>query len=423
MKIAFVFPPMWSPHSDGSLQIWNREVAARLAKSAEVLVYAGHFSQNSPASVNGVQYHYSSTTWDERSLTLLRGIRKLFGVPDPLFSSDFWYLGYYLKVALDLRKQNFDVAHIHYYPQFAALIKTINPNLRVILHMHGEWLTQANFKNLGARLSRLDLVVSCSEFVTRSIRAAFPAMADRCKTVPMGLALEEFSFAAAPSQDPSSKRLLCVGRISPEKGIHVLLQAFELVIRQFPDATLTIVGPEWISPRGDITDLSLKREVIASLEPFYNGRYLAQLREKLSPAAAQSITFAGLVAHQDVPSFYEAADIYVCPSLYESFGVSVVEAMAASVPVVATRVGVVPELITDRRSGLLVDTNNAQAIADAIGELFRNAALRHSIASAARGTVGSQFSWETICSSLIRMYQNVPDANAASLEYSQSMKG
>ena len=422
MKIAFVFPPMWSPHSDGSLQIWNREVATRLAKSAEILVYSGRFSPESPGSVNGVQHRYFSTTWDERFLRLFRSIRKFFAA-GPLFPSDFWYLGYYLKVALDLRKQGRDVAHVHYYPQFAALIKTFNPRVRVILHMHGEWLTQVNFRNLRSRLRRLDLVVSCSEFVTRAVRSAFPAIADCCKTVPMGLAPEDFSSAAARSRDYSSNKLLCVGRISPEMGVHVLLEAFELVIRQFPDATLTIVGPEWISPRGDITDLSLDKDVIAGLEPFYNGRYLEQLRERLSPAAAERITFAGLVAHHDVPSFYEAADIYVCPSLYESFGVSVVEAMAASLPVVATRVGVVPELITHRRNGLTVDANNAQAIADAIGELFQNPALRHSIASAARETVGTQFSWETICASLTRMYQSVPDGREASLEYSQSAKG
>src|SRR5215469_8036726 len=175
MKIAFVFPPMWSPHTDGSLQIWNREVTSRLAKSAEVLVYAGRFSHDSPISVNGVEHRYFSTVWDERFLRLSGGIRRLFGAVGSGFSSDFWYLGYYLKVALDLRKQNCDVAHVHYYPQFAALIKSFHPGMRVILHMHGEWLTQVKFKNLGARLGRLDLVVSCSEFVTQAIRTAFPA--------------------------------------------------------------------------------------------------------------------------------------------------------------------------------------------------------------------------------------------------------
>lgn len=414
---------MWTPHLDGSLQIWNHEVTRRLSKSCDVIVYSGLFTFQSDEYVEGVHYRRFSTRWDERFVRLFRYIRKSFGFRDPLFASDFWYLGYYLKVALDLRKQRCEVAHVHYYPQFAALIKTFNPSVRVILHMHGEWLTQVKFNKLDTRLNKLDLIISCSEFVTKTISTRFPAIADRCKTVPMGLTPENYFSKGVPAASSSSKRLLCVGRISPEKGVHVLLEAFELIIRQFPDATLTIVGPEWISPREDITDLCLGNDVIARLMAFYQGSYLSQLRQKLSRAAAERVIFTGLVAHRDVAAFYGRTDVYICPSLYESFGVSVVEAMAASLPVVATKVGVVPELVSNRRNGLILETNNPQAIADAVIELFRNTTLRNSIACAARETVVRQFSWETICSSLIQMYQYASDANGASLEYSQSLKG
>src|SRR5262249_23247633 len=162
-------------------------------------------------------------------------------------------------------------------------IKYFNPSVRVILHMHGEWLTQVKFNKLESRLGTLDLIISCSEFVTEAICARFPTVADRCKTVPMGLAPEDYSFGGVPAARFSSKGLLCVGRISPEKGVHVLLEAFEQILQQFPDATLTIVGPEWISPREDITDRCLTKQVIASLEAFYRGSYLSQLKEKLSP--------------------------------------------------------------------------------------------------------------------------------------------
>jgi len=104
------------------------------------------------------------------------------------------------------------------------------------------------------------------------------------------------------------------------KGIHVLLDAFELIIREFPDVALTIVGPEWVAPREDITDLSLEEDIINGLAPFYSNSYLLQLKRKLSPNAAKRVTFAGLVAHSDVPAFYKEADIYIGPSLYESFG-------------------------------------------------------------------------------------------------------
>ncbi len=422
MKIAFVFPPIWTPHSDGSLQIWNREVATRLAKCHDVLVYSGIFDSEIRDSLkDGVHYRPLSTRWDQQFARGLRFLHRLFGLRAPLFQSDLWYPIYCLRVALDLRKQNCDVAHVHYYPQFAALIKRLNPGLRVVLHMHGEWLTQVNFNHLGARLSSIDLVISCSEFVTQAIRKKFPEITHRCQTVPMGVSPDAFSRAwqAHQADDTFRKRLLCVGRISPEKGTHVLLDAFELIVRQYPDATLTVVGPEWIAPREDITDLCLQKEIIESLEQFYRDGYLEQLRRKLSPAAARQITFTGLAGHDDVPTFYENADVYVGPSLYESFGVSIIEAMVAGLPVVATRVGAVPELITHGRTGLIVETADPEAIAAAVHELFLNPGIRNSISHSAREAVKQQFSWNTICSTLIRMYSGAPEAGAVLPEYSE----
>jgi glycosyltransferase involved in cell wall biosynthesis len=193
---------------------------------------------------------------------------------------------------------------VHYFPQFASLIKQLNPTLRVVLHMHGEWLTQVKFNKLNSRLCQFDLVVSCSEFITKSIGRRFPQIASRCRTVPMGVsaAFASLGYQNRHVHDSSSARLLCVGRISPEKGIHVLLDAFELIIQRFPDITLTIVGPEWVAPREDITDLSLDQDTIAQLAPFYRESYLRQLKRKLSPEAAKKITFVGLVAHSDVPA-------------------------------------------------------------------------------------------------------------------------
>jgi glycosyltransferase involved in cell wall biosynthesis len=423
MKIAFVFPPMWSPHSDGSLQIWNRQVTTHLSKSCDVLVYSGLFDLKSDEHVGGVRYRRFSTRWDAGFLKHFRFILGILGVNGPLFKSDLWYAGYCLKVALDLRRQACDIVHVHYYPQFATLIKRLNPGLRVILHMHGEWLTQVKFNDLSSRLRQIDLVVSCSEFITKGIAIRFPQIASRCRTVPMGVSADFFSLGSQHRHPDhcSSPRLLCVGRISPEKGIHVLLDAFELIIRHFPNVALTVVGPEWVAPREDITDLSLEKDIAAGLAPFYRDSYLAQLKRKLGPNAAKKVTFAGLVAHSDVPAFYKEADIYIGPSLYESFGVSIIEAMTAGVPVVATRVGAVPEVISEGKSGLIVESNNPSAIADAVIKLLSDSELRNSMSLAARDMIWKRFSWETICSALMQTYREVLDPRTVSLYQAESV--
>src|SRR5262249_194326 len=137
-----------------------------------------------------VRYRRFSTRWDERFLKHFRSIREILGVDGPLFKSDLWYLGYCVKVALDLRRQACDIAHVHYYPQFASLIKQLNPTLRVVLHMDGEWVTQVRFNKLNSRLWQLDLVVSCSEFITKGLVTTFPQIASRCRTVPMGVSAD-----------------------------------------------------------------------------------------------------------------------------------------------------------------------------------------------------------------------------------------
>jgi glycosyltransferase involved in cell wall biosynthesis len=359
-------------------------------------------------SVDGVSYRRFPTHWDSRLLKYSQLVRDALGIRRAAFSSDLWYPGYALRVALDLRERDCAVVHVYNYPQFAALIKRFNPQLRVVLNMHGEILTQVPFRNLKRRLEKLDLVITCSEFVARPLRHQYPQIADRCKTVPMGLSPEALSCGRHSSSNYASpRRVLYVGRLSPEKGVHVLLEAFELMLLDYPDASLDVVGPEWVLPREYISDLCLEPSIADSFKPFYRDSYTRQLRDSLSSRAAKRVNFVGLVPHAEIPNYYAGADVYVNPSFYESFGMSIIEAMAAGLPVVATRAGAVSDLISDGHNGLLVDTANPVAIANAVGNLFSNAGLRNSITTAASETVCTQFSWETICSSLMRMYQDV----------------
>jgi glycosyltransferase involved in cell wall biosynthesis len=411
VKIAFIFPPIWPVHLDGSLQIWNREVTARLSKRCDVRVYSGIFGSKDPDLVDGVRYRRISTRPDNRLLKRFQYVHDALGIKRPLFSMDIWYTAYAFKIALDLRKHRCDLVHIYNYPQFARIIKWFNPEIRVVLNMHGEWLTQVPFSDLHARLRNVDLIISCSDLITKSTAAKFPDIASRCRTVPMGVSTDAFSHAnyEVSPNTLTPRKLLYVGRISPEKGVHDLLDAFELICQRYPDASLTIVGSEGVAPREYIVDLCLDQSLISRLAPFYENGYLAQMKQRLGSGAGKRVTFAGSVAHSEISKHYAAADVYISPSFYESFGMSIIEAMAAGLPVVATRGGAVPDLISDGCNGLLVDVNNPSAIADAVGHLFESAKLRKSLSSAAHEMVCEQFSWEMICSELMQMYQDVLD--------------
>lgn len=410
MKIAFVFPPQWCPHTDSSLQLWNRAVSTRLAETCDVDVYySATISPSKHGYIDGVNYKRVFSRWEHRLVKLVYLAHLKMGIKRPLFSTDLWFPGYALGVALALRKHKADIVHVYNFPQYAALIKHLNPTVQVVLNMHGEILTQVRFANVKARLSRMAQIVSCADLLTNGIRHNFPEVSDRCVTVPMGINLEGFDRPdiAARTNRPFSKRLLCVTRLSPEKGPHVLVDAFNLIAQRDPDATLTVVGPEGVSPRGDIADLCLNKEVVDTFEPFYRGNYLEMLKQRVTPEASSRVNFTGLIPHEEVYRHYATSDVYVSPTYYESFGMSIIEAMAAGLPVVACRGGAVTDFIVHGENGVLSDVGDPAALAEEVCRLFADPQLRESMVYSAKEMVRKQYSWDKIASSLMDVYRGV----------------
>ncbi len=139
--------------------------------------------------------------------------------------------------------------------------------------------------------------------------------------------------------DIKGKMLLYVGRISPHKGIHLLIKAFKIVNEKFPDAKLVIVG------KHTFDDYS----------------------KKLKALANENVIFAGFVPDGELPYYYKAADLYTTATLWEGFDIPAVEAQAAGKKVVAFNIGSHPEVIKD---GTLVEPGNVEKFADAVLRLL-----------------------------------------------------
>jgi glycosyltransferase involved in cell wall biosynthesis len=108
-----------------------------------------------------------------------------------------------------------------------------------------------------------------------------------------------------------------------------------------------------------------------------------------------------------VVNYYRSADVVINPSFYESLGMSIIEAMACRCAVVATRVGGVTEVMTDRKDGMLVEPGNAPALAESIMDVLGDACLRESIREAAHRRAIAEFSWDRLSESLGRMYTDI----------------
>ena len=167
--------------------------------------------------------------------------------------------------------------------------------------------------------------------------------------------------------------LTSIGRLSAEKGHRVLLDAMPRIRRQYPQATLTIVG---------------------------DGPERAALESR-----AEGVTFAG--HREDTPPILAGTDVYVHPSLYEGLGLAIAEAMAARCPVVATRVGGVPALVRDGSTGLLVPPNNPEALAGGVIHLLSDPQRAARFGAAGRAHVEANFSLARMVSRYERLYREL----------------
>jgi glycosyltransferase involved in cell wall biosynthesis len=359
----------------------------------------------------GVEYRRVPIRPDRVLVKLLRKTAWMRPARRPYLVSRFYYASYARHVAEDVKRLGADVVHVPNFPQFLPILRAKNPAIRIVLHMHCNWLCDFQPRMLERRLRDADLITTCSDYVTEQVKQVFPQYAARCRTMYNGVDGRGFERPASaappapPALDQGGARLLYVGRVSPEKGVHVLLEAFTRVLEKVPQATLTVVGPDEVQPP-DIYIRFSQDPKVRALRRFYDGHnYGQRLKQALPPAVAARVNFVGAAPHAKLPGYFAEADLFLFPSVWqEPFGISVIEAQAAGVPVVATRSGGVVESIVHGETGLLVERADAREMADAALLLLADAPLRAKLAGAARESVRRRFSWQHVRDGVLREY-------------------
>jgi glycosyltransferase involved in cell wall biosynthesis len=187
--------------------------------------------------------------------------------------------------------------------------------------------------------------------------------------------------------EPGSQIVGVVARLEPEKGHPTLLDAWPQVLRSVPDAYLLIVGE------------GSRREALEA-----QARHLR---------IAHRVVFTG--RRDDVPAVTAALDVAVLPSYREAQGLSILEAMALSRPVVASDVGGIPEMITDGVTGILVPPHDADALASAITRVLQDHSFADMLARAAHDMVHDRFCIQLMVKAIEAIY----DEGAASVRPSE----
>jgi phosphatidylinositol alpha-mannosyltransferase len=183
-----------------------------------------------------------------------------------------------------------------------------------------------------------------------------------------------------PGRSRGANTLMFLGRIDePRKGLPILLDALPAVARQFPDVSVLIAGP------GDIE----------------------QVRSGLAPEIAERVEFLGLVSEEDKARALHSADIYIAPNTGgESFGIILLESMAAGTPVVSSNIEAFQRVLDEGRAGVTFRNGDsadlAERLIDLLGDPARRAELR--TAGAARS---AEFDWSSVARQILAVYQSV----------------
>lgn len=228
-------------------------------------------------------------------------------------------------------------------------------------------------------------VIAVSRGVYRHLEEDFRLPAARISLVYNGIDLNQFHWVTADERQVKRREhqvdggpvIGIIARLSSVKGIDVLVKAMPLVLHAFPRARLWIVGdgPEKEALAGLVRRLNLMDAVV------------------FKPIANRTMSI--------LPVF----DVFVMPSFQEGLGLSVMEAQAAGIPVVASHVGGLPDLIHDGRDGLLVPPGQPQALADKIIFMLKNPQLAQAMARQARLNISEKFSSDEMTVKTITFYE------------------
>lgn len=234
-----------------------------------------------------------------------------------------------------------------------------------------------------------DCVIATDRSIEPTIRRALGVAADRVRLVPNAVDLDLCDRLAGPTDgvrlraslelDAEEALLVSVGRIEQNKGFQVLIRALASLDR--PRWRWVLVGDGPFRPR-------LEREIAAA-------------------GLAASIRLAGRVDDRTLHAWYEAATLFVHPTLYEGSSLVTLEAMAHRRAVVATRAGGLPDKVVPGVTGWLVEPGQPEPLARALQEALESRARLPAMGESARLLVENQFAWPRVATRLVEVYREL----------------
>jgi len=320
------------------------------------------------------------------------GKAKVFRVPASYIPKTMYSIA--PKLTSLLLKEKPDIIHAHGYQVFtsdAALVASKIKKTPLVLTLHGfprgfnKLTHKAYFDLIGKEtLKSAEKIISVSRIVAQEFKA-IGVPEEKIATVPNGVDLGEYKqlpvgdlFRKRFDIKENEKVVLTIGRLEKIKGFQYLIKALPSIMEEIGSTKLVIAGPD-----------------------FDYGAKLKELVEEIK--VKDHVIFYGMINGKEKFEAFSAADIVAVPSLYEGFGMLLLEAMAAGKPVVATNTGAATELIQNGKNGMLVNLGDVEDLAGKVIKLLSDNQLMSLISQESRKTVEA-FSWEKISEHIHKLY-------------------
>ena len=300
-----------------------------------------------------------------------------------------------LRLAQFLRREKIDILHTHLFePSVIGLLAGAFARTpkRVMTRHYSDYHTRIN-KHWHVKLDQLctrlsNSVIAVSEHTAEHMMSAENAPPEKLHVVLNGIDFGRLKLSDGFDRqrvrreftDENTHLLLIAARLHPEKGYEDLLQAMQILRDRFAGKIKLL-----IAGRGELLN-----------------HYQAMTHSLGCDEVANFLGF-----RKDLPDLMAAADLFVLPSVAEAFGLVLTEALYLGTPVVATRVGGIPEIVTDGSDGLLVPPANPPALADAITELLNDPERRSRMAGAGREKIMGKFRFDEMVQAYEAIYQQL----------------
>ena len=282
-----------------------------------------------------------------------------------------------------LDREKFDIIHHHepLVPLLSAQIldRKSCPQVATFHAFGGFSFSYWAFRGIAQRyMSKLDGRIAVSSAARHFVSRYFPG---DYRIIPNGVDVDFFTSAKPfPEYRDGKTNILFVGRVEPRKGALYLTQAYAKLKQRYPDTRLLVIG---------------------------GGPELGVLRRYVHEHQVKDVLFAGRVSEVDKARFYKTADVFCAPSTgQESFGIVLLEAMAAGTAAIASDIHGYKKVIQRNLSGLLVEPRDVDALCSALERLVTEPALRNQLGE--RGSIRArEFDWSHVTDQLLAFYDRV----------------